>query len=72
MKNVEGVQGRATKIIPKLKDKPLQERLQRLNVHSMEYRRKRGDMIQTFKILHKIDIINSLLWHYIKGPEAIV
>ncbi len=55
LKNVEGVQCRATKVIPKLEDKSYQERLQSLNLYSMEYRRKQGDKIQAYKILHKID-----------------
>ncbi len=41
MKKVEGVQCRATKVIIELRDNPYQERLQNLNVYSMEYRRKR-------------------------------
>ncbi len=58
MKKVEGVQWRATKIILELRDKPYQERLQSLNLYLMEYRRKRGDMIQAYKILKKIDRID--------------
>ncbi len=58
MKNLEGVQYRATKVILELRDKPYQERLQSLNLYSMEYRRKRGDMIQAYKILKKIDRID--------------
>ncbi len=38
---IEGVQHRATKLIPELKDKPYQERLHSLNLYSMEYRRKK-------------------------------
>ncbi len=60
MKKVDGMQCRATKVIPELRDKPYQERLQRLNLYSMEYRRKRGDMIQTYKILKKIDRIDPV------------
>ncbi len=41
MTKFEGVQCRATKVIPELRDKPYQERLQSLNLYSMEYRRKR-------------------------------
>ncbi len=36
MKNVEGVQCRATKVILELRDKPYQERLQSLNLYSEE------------------------------------
>ncbi len=71
MKNVEGVQCRATKVSPELRDKPYHERLQSLNLYSMEYRRKGGDMIQTYKILKRIDRIYPLLKQNIKGPGAI-
>ncbi len=58
MKKVEGVRCRDTKVISELRDKPCYERLQSLNLYSIEYRRKRGDMIQAYKILKKIDIID--------------
>ena len=51
LKLVEGVQRRATKLIPHLYDTPYEDRLRALNLPSMEYRRKRGDMIQCFKIM---------------------
>ncbi len=43
MKKVERVQRRAIKVILRLRDKPYQERLQSLNLYSMEYRTKRGN-----------------------------
>ena len=49
---VEGVQRRATKLIPRLHNLPYEERLSELKLPSMEYRRKRGDMIQCFKIMN--------------------
>ena len=52
LKLVEGVQRRATKLIPNLHDLPYEERLEALQLPSMEYRRKRGDMIQMFKIMN--------------------
>lgn len=52
LKLVEGVQRRATKLIPRLYDKPYEDRLRELKLSSMEYRRKRGDMIQCFKIMN--------------------
>ncbi len=58
MKKVEGVQRKATKVIIELRDKPYQERLQSLNLYSMEHRRKRGDMIQAYKTFKKIDRID--------------
>ena len=58
IKKIENVQRRATKLIPGFKDKPYNERLEELKLFSMEYRRKRGDMIQVYKILNNMDRID--------------
>ena len=52
IKVVESVQRRATKLITTLKDKSYQERLRELKLPSLVYRRRRGDMIQMFKIMN--------------------
>ena len=52
---VERVQKRATKLIPILRNVPYRERLK--NLPSLEYRRKRGDMITYYKIMNgKVNI----------------
>lgn len=48
-KLIEGVQRRATKMIPKLKNVNYDERLKLLKLPSMYYRRTRGDLIECFK-----------------------
>ena len=48
---IESIQRRATKIISKLKDLPSIERLKFLKLPILVYRRYRGDMVKTFKIL---------------------
>ena len=53
-KEIEDVQRRATKLISRLKDKPYSERLKTLRLPSLEYRRHRGDMIDTYKYLSGI------------------
>ena len=52
---IENVQRRATKLVPKLKDRSYSERLKKLNLPTLLYRRIRGDMIETFKILNTYD-----------------
>ena len=48
---IEGVQRRATRLVPALKNKPYEERLKYLGLTTLVERRYRGDMIQTYKIL---------------------
>ena len=51
MRSIESVQRRATKLIPELRDKSYEERLQQLSLPSLVYRRRRGDMIVMYKIV---------------------
>ncbi|KAK3868645.1 hypothetical protein Pcinc_025986 [Petrolisthes cinctipes] len=51
---VEGVQRRATKLLPNLKNLPYPERLRKLGIPTLAYRRSRGDMIETFKIVNGV------------------
>jgi hypothetical protein len=51
-KLVEGVLRRATKVIPGLKDLTYEERLKKMNIPSMTYRRTRGDLIEVYKYTH--------------------
>jgi len=48
---LDKVQKRATKLIPVLKSLPYKDRLKACNMSTLHYRRVRGDMIETFKIL---------------------
>jgi len=48
---LEQVQRRATKMVKEVKKLSYEQRLTKLNLMSTETRRKRGDMIMTFKIL---------------------
>jgi len=47
---IEKVQKRATKLVTLLKKLPYKERLLQLNLHTLKYRRLRGDMIEVYKI----------------------
>ena len=48
---IEGVQRRATKQLPGTKNLTYAERLRRLKVPTLSYRRVRGDMIEVYKII---------------------
>ena len=48
---IENVQRRATKMLPDMKDLAYEDRLRKLKLPSLRYRRLRGDMIETYKIL---------------------
>lgn len=49
---LEKVQRRATKLIPGMKKLSYQQRLQKLKLPSLTFRRVRGDMIEVYKMLH--------------------
>jgi len=52
---LEKVQRRATKQMKGMKEKQYQERLKELKLPTLRYRRQRADMLQTYRILHRID-----------------
>jgi ribonuclease P/MRP protein subunit RPP40 len=55
---LERVQRRATKLIEGYRDYGYEDRLQKTGLISLEKRRVRGDLIQTFKIMKGIDKVN--------------
>ncbi len=52
---IEKVQMRATKLIDNMKDLDYSERLRRLDLPTLAYRRMRGDVIELYKHFHKYD-----------------
>jgi len=66
---IEGVQRRATKMIPNLKNKSYEERLNILNLTTLETRRLRGDLIEVFKICKGFDSLEpSLFFKFSTAP----
>ena len=55
---IENAQRRATRLVPELRGLSYPERLRELNLSTLEYRRKRFDLIQVYKIVHKVDNID--------------
>ena len=64
---MENAQRRATRLVPALRGLSYTERLQVLNLPSMDYRRKRFDMIQVYKIIHGIDDIDMNVFFKFAG-----
>ena len=58
IERLEKVQAKATKMIPSIRNINYERRLARLNLFSLEKRRLRGQLIETFKILKGIDNID--------------
>ena len=56
---LESVQRRATRMSPSLKGLTYSQRLEALNLTTLETRRLRGDLIQVYKIVKGFDDINS-------------
>ena len=55
---IEKVQHRATKLVHPLRNLSYSERLKSLNPTTLEYRRKRVDMLKVFRIANKMDNID--------------
>ena len=69
---IEKVQRKETKLVPSISHLSYEERLQRLELPSLKYRRLRGDMIMTYKLLQgHFDIDESLFftrsWNTTRG-----
>ena len=58
IEKLERIQRRVTKMIPRLRNKPYEERLKELNLFSLTKRRLRGDLITVFKIFRGFTNIN--------------
>ncbi|MCG8047037.1 MAG: reverse transcriptase domain-containing protein [Candidatus Thiodiazotropha endolucinida] len=56
---IENVQRRATRLVPSLKGLTYTQRLKQLGLPTLEYRRERADLIQVYKIIHNIDIVEK-------------
>jgi len=57
---IEKVQKHATHMISNLKNLPYEERLRALNLPSLYYHCKRGDMILVYQIFHGLVNVNPL------------
>ena len=56
---IEQVHRRATRLVPETKGLPYNNRLIELQLPTLNFRRQRTDIIQTFKIIKRIDSVNQ-------------
>ena len=69
IETLEKVQRRAIKLVPSLRNLPYEDRLRRLNLPTLEERRRRGNLIETFnfKILKQHDQVDPHNFFYYEG-----
>ena len=56
---IEGVQQRFSRLFPGMAGLSYEERLSRLGLYSLDLRRVRGDLIETYKILTRLERMDS-------------
>ena len=56
---LEGAQRRASRILPGYKELSYRERLRALQLPTLKYRRKRADMLQVWRIIHRKDDLDE-------------
>ena len=69
IKLIERVQRRATKLVPELRELEYPERLRRLGLTTLEERRVRGDMIQTYKFISGKEDIDQAVFFKMAAPR---
>ena len=57
---IERVQKRATRLIGGMQGKNYSQKLEQLGMYSLKKRRRRGDLIEAFKIIKGMEFINDL------------
>ena len=62
IKTLEEVQIAAVRMVSGLKSKDYHGRLAELGLTTLEERRREMDLVQTFKIVKRIDHVNSQIW----------
>ena len=62
MKKLEKVQKRAVNMVAGLRSKNYADKLKEVGLPSLEERRSRGHMIQTFRFINEVDNVQAETW----------
>ena len=65
---LEGVQRRAVRCIQGLRGS-YEEKLKQINLPTLVDRRQRGDLIQTYKIVNKVDDVDPATWFHFSNES---
>ena len=68
---IEKMQRWTTKLIPHLRHLSHEERLQALKLPSLDFRRRRGDIIQVFKIMNGLDRLDPEIFFSLELKEDV-
>ena len=58
IEELEKVQRRMTRLVPELRNLPYEDRCKNMGITTLQQRRLRGDLIETYKIIHGYENIN--------------
>ena len=58
IEELEKVQRRMTKLVPELRELPYETRCKQLSLTTLQQRRHRGDLIETYKIIYSFENLN--------------
>ena len=67
---LEKVQRRALRMMSDIGHLSYEDKLKRLNIQSLESRRQRGDLIQTFKYLNHINDVDMPLFSFVRERHS--
>ena len=66
---IEGVQRRATAVIKKCKSLSYEEKLRKLVIPTLEYRRHRADLIQLYRLFSGIDRMDAKVFFSLHNED---
>ena len=67
---LENVQKRAIGMVTNFRGKTYEEKLAEAGMITLEARRRRGDLLQAYRVLHRVDNVDPSQWFQMVQPRA--